>query len=182
MKEIVKYGDPILHKPVDEVKVFDENLRKLIDEMFKIMKESNGVGLAANQIGIPLRVAVVDVTPAGYEGRVALINPIIKNKSKKYSLEEEGCLSIPGLYLPVMRHYSISVEYYDVEGRKNIINADGYFAKAIQHEIDHLDGILFVERFVEVFDIEKIEDQELKNRINEVLKVINSVKQNQVKA
>lgn len=118
MKEIVKYGDPILHKPVDEVKVFDENLRKLIDEMFKIMKESNGVGLAANQIGIPLRVAVVDVTPAGYEGRVALINPIIKNKSKKYSLEEEGCLSIPGLYLPVMRHYSISVEYYDVEGRK----------------------------------------------------------------
>ncbi|MFN4244636.1 MAG: peptide deformylase [Brevinematia bacterium] len=173
---IVKYGDPILHKPVNRVEKFDGDLKDLIDEMFKIMKESNGVGLAANQIGVPLSVAVVDVSPAGYEGKAVLINPVIKNKSKKYSLEDEGCLSVPGIYLPVLRYYSISVEYYDLEGRKNILNADGYFAKAIQHEIDHLNGILFVERFEEAFGIERIEEEELKSKVRKILQVVKDIK------
>lgn len=176
MREIVKYGNPVLHRPAEEVKEFNEELKQLVDEMFEIMNNNNGVGLAAPQIGLPIRVAVVDVSPAGYKGRAVLINPVIKNKSKKYTLEEEGCLSVPGLYLPILRHYSISVEYSDLEGRRNILNATGYFAKAIQHEIDHLDGILFVERFVETFDIDKIEDQKLKDQIIEVLDVVNKFK------
>ncbi|MCX8029209.1 MAG: peptide deformylase [Brevinematales bacterium] len=175
MREIIKYDNPLLLKPSEEVKDFNDEIKKLVDEMFKVMYASNGVGLAAPQIGIPLRIAVVDVSPAGYEGKVVLINPIIKNKSKKYYLEEEGCLSIPGLYLPTLRHYSISVEYSDFEGRRNIINASGYFAKAIQHEIDHLDGILFVERFEEMFDIEKVQE-ETRNRIKDVLDTIKNLR------
>lgn len=181
MKEVVTYGNEILHKPAQEVIEFGEELRKLVDEMFEIMKEKNGVGLAANQIGIPLRVAVVDVSSAGYEGKAVLINPVIKNKSKKYSLEDEGCLSVPGLYLPILRYYSISVEYSDFEGRRHILNADGYFAKAIQHEIDHLDGILFVERFEETFELEKIEDEETKKKIKDILEVVKSKKSSMVK-
>ncbi len=176
MFEILKYGNEILHRPTIEVRDFDDNLRKLVDEMFKIMKESKGVGLAANQIGVPLRVAVVDVSSAGYEGKAVLINPVVKSKSKKYYLEDEGCLSVPGLYLPILRHYSISVEYSSLDGRRNIINADGYFAKAIQHEIDHLDGILFVERFEESFDIDKIENEEVKNELKKVLQTVKNVK------
>ncbi|MGC8767365.1 MAG: peptide deformylase [Brevinematia bacterium] len=176
MKEVLKYGSEVLHLPSKEVVEFNDDIRKLVDEMFEVMKNSNGVGLAAPQIGVPLKIAIVDVAPAGYEGKVILINPVIKNKSKKYYLEEEGCLSVPGLYLPILRPYSISVEYFDFEGRKNIINASGYFAKAIQHEIDHLEGILFVERFKEFFDIEKIEDSLVKEKVKEVLSVIDDMK------
>lgn len=176
MREILKYGSEVLHYPSKEVLKFDEDLRKLVDEMFEIMKNSKGVGLAAPQVGVPLKVAIVDVSPAGHEGKVVLINPVIKSKSKKYYLEEEGCLSVPELYLPIPRHYSISVEYSDFEGRRNIINASGYFAKAIQHEVDHLEGILFVERFREFFDIEKIEDNDIKEKLREVLNIVDAIK------
>lgn len=175
-KNILKCGEAILHKPTGEVREFNEELEEIVRHLFEVMSEQGGVGLAANQVGLPLRIAVVDVSPAGYKGRAVLINPVIRNRSKKYTLEEEGCLSIPGLYLPVLRHYSISVEYFDPKGRKNVLNASGYFAKAIQHEIDHLDGILFVERFEETFDVEKIEDEELRRKVKETLAQIKNIK------
>ncbi|MEN2998753.1 MAG: peptide deformylase [Brevinematia bacterium] len=180
MRDILKYENPLLHRPADEVVEFGDWVKELVEEMFEIMAERKGVGLAANQIGVPFKVAVVDVSPAGYEGKAVLINPVIKTRSKKFTLEDEGCLSVPGLYLPVLRHFSISVEYSDFSGRRHTLNADGYFAKAIQHEIDHLEGILFVERFCEAFDAEKIEDAELRNRIKEVLRVIENIKSNGV--
>ncbi len=175
MREIVTYGNEVLHKPAKNVTEFNGELKNLIEEMFEIMYKSNGVGLAANQIGIPLKVAVIDVTPAGHEGKVVLINPKIKSHSKKLILDDEGCLSVPGLYLPVLRYQSVSVEYQDIEGKKQIINAEGYFAKAIQHEIDHLEGILFVERFFEYFDVEKILEDNKDNE--EAIKIIESAKE-----
>ncbi len=181
MKDIIFYGNEILSKPVKEVTNFDQELRELVEEMGKIMKEKNGVGLAANQIGINLRVAVIDVEPAGYKGKITLINPKVISKSKKLYLQDEGCLSIPGIYLPIPRNFSISVRYQDLEGRNHIINASGYFAKAIQHEIDHLDGILFIERFREVFEIEKIEDENLKKTILEILSKIDEIKKSPTK-
>ena len=175
MKEIVIYGNEILHRPTKEVTEFNGELKNLIDEMYETMYKSNGVGLAANQIGVPLKVAVIDVAPAGHEGKVVLINPKIKSHSKKFILDDEGCLSVPGLYLPVLRYQSISVEYQDIEGKKHIINAEGYFAKAIQHEIDHLEGILFVERFFEHFDVEKILEDNKDDE--EAVKIIETAKE-----
>jgi peptide deformylase len=174
MREVVIYGNEVLHTPTNEVNEFGEDLKKLIDEMYEIMYQSNGVGLSANQIGIPSRLSVVDVSPAGHEGKIVLVNPKIKSHSKKLMIDDEGCLSVPGIYLPILRYYSISVEYQDVEGKKHIINADGYFARAIQHEIDHLDGILFVERFFEHFDIDKILEE---NNTEEAKKLIENAKE-----
>lgn len=140
------YGDPALRGRAAEITRFDETLKSLVEDMRETMKAYGGVGLAANQIGVLQRVLVVDV-PLDDETRAqyALVNPVITTRSGSES-GEEGCLSIPGLWEDVTRSLTIKVKAVDERGEPVALEAEGYLARAIQHEIDHLDGVLFVDR------------------------------------
>jgi len=140
------YGDPVLRQKAQPVTEFDDDLRALVEDMRETMKAYEGVGLAANQVGVARRVLVVDV-PLDDERRErhVLVNPVIGSRSGSES-GEEGCLSIPGVYDDVARSAKLSVTGQDEHGRPVSIQAEGYLARAIQHEIDHLDGVLFVDR------------------------------------
>ncbi|MBD3315458.1 MAG: peptide deformylase [Chitinivibrionales bacterium] len=140
------YGDPILRKKAESVKNFDKSLAELVDTLIVTMKQEDGVGLAAPQIGCSLRVAVIDPT-GGEEEPLVLINPKITSSSEEHVDNEEGCLSIPGISLKVSRPSLVSVHAFDRDGNEYVIeNAEGLLARALQHELDHLDGILFVDR------------------------------------
>jgi peptide deformylase len=140
------YGDPVLRQKAAEIASVDDSLRQLVDDMRETMKAYNGVGLAANQVGVAQRVLVVDV-PLDAERRAAyaLVNPVIDSRSGT-QVGDEGCLSIPGIYDEVTRADRITVRGLDEHGAPLAIDADGYLARALQHEIDHLDGVLFVDR------------------------------------
>ena len=140
------YGDPVLRQKAREVAGVDETVRLLIEDLRETMKAYNGVGLAANQIGVAQRVLVVDV-PVDDEHRVqlALVNPTVHHRSGTET-GEEGCLSIPGIWEDVTRARKVVVEGLDETGKKVSIPAEGYLARALQHEVDHLDGVLFVDR------------------------------------
>ena len=137
-------GSPVLRQQAAAVRTVDDEVRRLVDDLFETMRAAKGVGLAANQIGIARRVAVVDV---GEEdpGPLVLINPVILERSEEEETVEEGCLSIPEIFGDVERPARIVVEALDGDGRKFRVEAHGYKARAIQHEIDHLDGILFLD-------------------------------------
>lgn len=133
-------GSPVLRERSAPVAEVDAEVRQLVDDLFETMVAAEGIGLAANQVGIARRVAVVAV-----EGtRVAMINPVIAESSGSESAEE-GCLSIPEVYGQVTRPGHIVLEALDREGAPVRVEADGLLARAIQHEIDHLDGVLFVD-------------------------------------
>jgi peptide deformylase len=140
------YGDPVLRRKAAEVTEFDDALRKLVADMRETMALYNGVGLAGNQVGVLKRVLVVDV-PVDDEkrARYALINAHVVERGGTETAEE-GCLSIPGVYEEVTRPYRVVVEARDENGTPVRIEAEGYLARAIQHEIDHIDGVLFVDR------------------------------------
>ena len=142
------YGDPVLRQRTAEVASFDESLRLLAADMRETMHAYRGVGLAANQIGVLQRICVVDV-PGEAEGAprsiFTLVNPRVAARTGAET-GEEGCLSIPGIYEDVSRALRIEVEYRDERGEKRTLDAEGFLARAIQHEIDHLDGVLFVDR------------------------------------
>lgn len=142
------YGDPVLRQRAAEVKSFDVSLLRLVADLRDTMHAYHGVGLAANQVGVLERVLVVDV-PLDEEGvsraSHALVNPVILERSSSQS-DEEGCLSIPGINEDVTRALTIRVRYQDEAGRSVTLEAEGYLARAIQHEVDHLDGVLFVDR------------------------------------
>ncbi|HMN19597.1 MAG TPA: peptide deformylase [Candidatus Moranbacteria bacterium] len=141
--DIRKNGDEVLRKKAAPVKdPFDPKLHKLIDEMVDTMRAAKGVGLAAPQVGHSLRLCVIEEGGRLY----ILINPRITASSKTIETEEEGCLSIPGEYFPVSRHSEVQVRYLDKEGKSAKIKARGLLARALQHEIDHLDGILILDR------------------------------------
>jgi peptide deformylase len=142
---IVKYGDPILEKSTAPVKKFDADFLHLTEDMFASMYATQGVGLAAPQIGFSLRVAVVDVTGGkNPEGRVVLANPeVIHFEGEKR--EEEGCLSIPGFRGYVVRPQFVTVKAQDVKGETFEIRGEDLLARAFCHEIDHLNGILFIQ-------------------------------------
>lgn len=147
IREIVLMGDPVLRTPGEEVEVFDEDLQDLVRDMFETMYHAEGVGLAAPQIGISRRVLVVDLRKEEQpEARVALINPRVVWSSPATEKEYEGCLSIPGLEELVERSMSVRIEGFDPEGNEIVVDADEYYARALQHEIDHLDGVLFLDR------------------------------------
>jgi peptide deformylase len=137
-------GSPVLRQQATVVTGVDDEIRQLVEDLFETMRAAKGVGLAANQIGATRRVAVVDV---GEEDPppVALINPVIRERSDETETAEEGCLSIPDIFGDVERSARIVVDALDVNGNPFRLEAKGYKARAIQHEIDHLDGILFLD-------------------------------------
>ncbi len=138
---VVKIGDSVLREKCMEVHKFNDNLHRLLDNMAETMYAEQGVGLAAPQVGIPKRVVVIDT-----EGElIELVNPVIVESSGNQT-GEEGCLSIPGEYEEVSRAAEVTVRGQDREGREITLTGSGMLARAIQHEIDHLDGVLFVDR------------------------------------
>ena len=143
---VVKWPDPVLAKRGEAVAVFDAKLRKLVDEMFESMYAAQGIGLAAPQISISQRVTVIDVSfKKNPEEKIVLINPeIIEREGKQ--VEEEGCLSLPEIREKVSRAEWVKVKAQDVTGAWFEMEGDELLARAIQHEIDHLDGILFIDR------------------------------------
>ena len=144
---ITKHGEPILKKAAEPV-VFDAfkaDLPRLLRDMWKTMYSAKGVGLAAPQVGMALRLAVIDVKPEGKSERIVLINPEILSREGAV-LEEEGCLSVPGVYVKLKRHERVRVRALDERGRPWERTGTGLLARAFEHEVDHLDGKLFIDR------------------------------------
>ena len=144
--EVVKWPDPVLAKPGETVTVFDAKLKKLTDEMFESMYAAQGIGLAAPQIAISQRITVIDVSfKKNPEEKLVLINPeIIAQEGKQ--VEEEGCLSLPEIREKVTRAEWVKVRAQDVKGEWFEVEGTELLARAMQHEIDHLDGVLFIDR------------------------------------
>ena len=155
---IVKHPDKILETPCRQVEVFDRKLAKLLDDMYDTMINADGVGLAAPQIGKNIRAAIVDIDDES--GTFELINPV-KLSSKGMDRDVEGCLSFPNLYGEVDRPSYIKIQAQDRNGRTYILEAEDYLARAIQHEMDHLDGILFTSKVVRYLSEEELEGFEV---------------------
>jgi peptide deformylase len=143
--EVVKYPDPVLSKRGAPVTVFDDKLKTLVEEMFESMYAAHGIGLAAPQIGLSQRLTVIDISfKKNPEEKIVLINPeIIEREGKQF--EEEGCLSLPEIREKVRRSARVKVKAQDVDGNWFEIEGEELLARAFQHEIDHLDGILFID-------------------------------------
>jgi peptide deformylase len=143
---IVKFPDPVLQRPAEPVTAFDDDLRKLVDDMFESMYVAHGIGLAAPQIGVPKRLTVIDLSfQKNPDDKITLINPeVVTREGKIY--EEEGCLSLPDIREKVARAARVKIRAQDLDGRWFEREADELLARAFQHEIDHLDGILFIFR------------------------------------
>ena len=142
---IVKYGDPVLETPGKRVDKFDEDIQKLVADMFESMYAANGVGLAAPQIGVGLRLTVIDVSNGkNPEAKMVLANPEIIY-AEGQQREEEGCLSLPGFRGYVERPQYVTVRAQDATGKTFEMNGEGLLARAFCHEVDHLDGILFLQ-------------------------------------
>src|SRR5450755_4627586 len=141
---IVKFGDPVLETPAAEVSSFDDDIRKLVADMFESMYAARGVGLAAPQIGIAKRIAVVDVTfKENPDGKLVLINPIIINKEGRQR-SSEGCLSIPDFREDVTRAKTVTVRAQDLSGKTFEHTGEDLLARALLHETDHLNGKLYI--------------------------------------
>jgi peptide deformylase len=143
--EIRLYGDPVLRKTSEQVTIFDDKLRSFVEEMIETMIQEDGVGLAANQVGHAIQLAVIDTT-GGEQKPVVLINPEFTFFSEEKEEHEEGCLSLPGITLKVTRPSKVSVKAYDEFGKEFLIeNATDLLARALQHEIDHLNGKMIID-------------------------------------
>ena len=153
--EIVKEGAPVLRKQAEPVTQVTKRIRRLVKDMLDTMYEANGVGLAAPQVGMSQRIIVVDVG----EGPVVLINPEIEEAAGS-EIDSEGCLSIPGRWGYVERAQEVVVTGLNDSGRSVRLRADGLFARALQHEIDHLDGVLFIDKALEIDEDEAEEEEE----------------------
>ncbi|MFD1204098.1 peptide deformylase [Sporosarcina contaminans] len=158
--EIVKNPSPLLTQKCKEVKVFDEKLCKLLDDMYETMVAADGVGIAAPQVGELLRVAIVDLGEG--DDVIEMVNPVVTAIGGS-EIDIEGCLSFPGLYGEVERPYFVRVEAQERDGSLYELEAEDYEARAILHEIDHLDGVLFdskIRRIVDPSELEPAEDEE----------------------
>jgi len=144
LRKLHVLGSPILRQRAEPVPGVDDAVRRLIDDLFETMYAAKGVGLAANQVGIAQRVAVVD-TGGETPDPLVLVNPAIVQRGEETETAEEGCLSIPEIFGDVERPVAIVVEATDRTGTPFRLEASGYRARAIQHEIDHLDGVLFLD-------------------------------------
>lgn len=147
--KLYTYPDKVLSEKCEKVTVVDDNIRKLLDDMLETMYADKGVGLAAPQIGITKRIIVIDdkVDEEGNPGPhpMYLVNPEIIEKSAETIIFNEGCLSVPGQSADVERHKRVKVKYLDYNGQEQMLEAEDYLAVILQHETDHLDGILYID-------------------------------------
>jgi len=150
IRKILKFPDQDLRIKAKPVETFDEELKTLTDDMFETMHSVNGIGLAATQIGIAKQVAVIDISPEKNEPLV-IVNPAIQildpSKTEDY---DEGCLSVPGFFEKISRPSDIKLSYQDLNGKKQEIKPEGLLTKVVQHELDHLNGRLFVDHISEL--------------------------------
>ena len=144
-RKILTEPDPFLRQISQEVEKVDNGIRELMDDMLETMYKAPGIGLAAIQIGVPKRVIVIDLSKEEKKTPLYFVNPRIIVKSKNNSTYEEGCLSVPGQFAEVDRPNECQVSYLDYNGQKKELRAEGLLATCIQHEIDHLEGILFID-------------------------------------
>ncbi|AEV30268.1 peptide deformylase [Sphaerochaeta pleomorpha str. Grapes] len=161
MLDIYTLGEEVLEQKCQPVTKFDSGLRVLVNAMFETLDEADGVGLAAPQIGVSSRLFVINIR--NVEKR-AFVNPQIIETSIETSSAEEGCLSIPGVWHDVERPAQVTVQAQDIEGKAFVIKAEGLLARAIQHENDHLNGILFINRLPEVEKEKVVRAYERKTR------------------
>jgi peptide deformylase len=146
MYKVRIYGDPILRKPAEQVSEFDEALSDVVSNMIETLFVDNGLGLAAPQVGILKRIVVIDLSfGKEVDNILTVINPDIY-ESEGESTFEEGCLSVPGVYEDVVRPAKIRLRFQDMQGKEHDMETDGFLATVIQHELDHLNGILFIDR------------------------------------
>ena len=146
IKNILTEPNKILRQVSLSVKNFGKEEQILMDDMLDTMYHANGIGLAAIQIGVPKRIIIMDLSKNDEKKKpMYFVNPIIKNKNSNFSTYEEGCLSVPDQFAEIDRPSECEVEYLDYNGNKKILNASGLLATCIQHEIDHLEGILFID-------------------------------------
>ena len=150
IRKILKFPDQDLRIKAKPVETFDEELKTLTDDMFETMHSVNGIGLAATQIGVAKQVAVIDISPEKNEPLV-IVNPEIQildpTKTEDY---DEGCLSVPGFFEKISRPSDINLTYQDLNGKKQEIKPEGLLTKVVQHELDHLNGRLFVDHISEL--------------------------------
>jgi peptide deformylase len=150
IRKILKFPDQDLRIKAKPVETFDEELKTLTDDMFETMHSVNGIGLAATQIGVAKQVAVIDTSPEKNEPLV-IVNPVIQildpSKTEDY---DEGCLSVPGFFEKISRPSDIKISYQDLNGKKQEIKPEGLLTKVVQHELDHLNGRLFVDHISEL--------------------------------
>tara|TARA_B100000579_G_scaffold425131_1_gene430460 strand:+ start:132 stop:656 length:525 start_codon:yes stop_codon:yes gene_type:complete len=146
IKTIITEPNKILRQKSKPVETVGEEERNIMDDMLETMYHANGIGLAAIQIGIPKRIIVMDISKdKEKKNPMYFVNPIIKNKNSENSTYEEGCLSVPNYFAEINRPKKCEVDYLDYDGKKKTLIADGLLATCIQHEIDHLEGILFID-------------------------------------
>ena len=145
IRDIITEPDKILRKISSPVQKVGDTERKIMDDMVETMYSANGIGLAAIQIGIPKRIIVIDLKIENKKTPLFFVNPVIKNKDNLKSTYEEGCLSVPNQFAEIDRPKKCDVEYLDYNGEKKILKAEGLLATCIQHEMDHLEGVLFID-------------------------------------
>ena len=147
VREILILPDPLLRKVAEPVESFDDDLQKTVDDMFETMYDAPGIGLAGPQIGFMKRVIVIDLADEENpdSGKIAMVNPEIVGLSEETAVSEEGCLSIPELYYEVERPSEVTVKYFTPTGEEVTRHATGRLAVCMQHEIDHLDGVLYID-------------------------------------
>ena len=144
LAQIRQYPDPVLRMKANDVEEFDGDLGKLIERMEHLLQDANGVGLAATQVGVLRRVFIFQPDPD--EEPRALINPRLAEGSDELESDDEGCLSLQGVVIPVERHERVAIEATDPEGNEVRLELEGLPARVVQHELDHLDGILIIDR------------------------------------
>lgn len=144
--EIITYPHPTLRRVSRPLRRVDADLRGTIRQMFELMYAAKGIGLAANQVGLPLRFFLVNLEAEPKGEELVFINPVISLPRGGSEEAEEGCLSLPGLYGPVMRPKQVRINAYSLAGSEVQFDATGLFARCVQHELDHLDGVLFPDR------------------------------------
>ena len=146
IRDIIIEPDPILRKKSTTLETVDDSIRKILDDMLQTMYNAPGIGLAAVQIGILKRLIVIDVSKKEEEKKpLFLINPEITYQSEETSIYEEGCLSLPGHFAEIERPAKCKINYIDYQGKKAELEAEGLLSTCVQHEIDHLNGILFID-------------------------------------
>jgi peptide deformylase len=153
IREILEFGEPILEQKAKRVRNFNEELKKLADDMLETLRKACGVGLAAPQIGVPLRLTVIEMPE---EEPIILVNPEVIEQIGQRQVTE-GCLSYPGYRGETTRSELVKVKALDLNGEKIKVKADGLMAQALEHEIDHLNGILYTDRLIDKDSLHKIE-------------------------